>query len=399
MNGLDADVLIAGGGPVGLAAAAALGEAGFTVRLFERAAAPPPFRPETVDARVYALSPASLALLDRLGAGAALRAARFCPYRKMTVWDDDPQRALQFDAAELGADALGAIVEHGVLAAALVQALPAGVAQFGREIAGVDAGEDGVCLRLADGSAVRGRLLVAADGPDSPLRTQLGLPTVGWSYGQQALVCHLQPERGHSDTAWQRFLPSGPLALLPLADGRVSLVWSCEAALAEELLARSDAEFALRVSTASQHRLGALTAPTPRRALPLRLLHAHDYHAHGAVLIGDAAHVVHPLAGQGMNLGFGDVATLAEIVGAARSAGRGWWRERTLAAYARRRKAENLEMLALTDGLRRLYGTGSGALRRLLGLGLSVVDRAPLLKPALLARALGAAASDPASRR
>ena len=385
----ESDILVAGGGPVGLAAAAALGEAGFTVRLFERAAAPAPFRPDAVDARVFALSPASLALLDRLGAGAALRAARVSPYRRMAVWDDEPQRGLLFSASELGGESLGAIVEHSVLAMALAQALPAGVAHFGQEIAGVETGEDAVSLRFADGATARARLLVAADGPDSPLRAQLGLPTVGWGYGQQALVCHLQPERGHGGTAWQRFLSTGPLALLPLADGRVSLVWSCEAALAEELLALSDAEFALRVSTASQHRLGALTAPTPRRALPLRLLHAQDYFAGRAVLVGDAAHVVHPLAGQGMNLGFGDVAALAAVLGAARAAGRGWWRERTLAAYARQRKAENLEMLALTDGLKRLYGVAP--LRRLLGLGLSAVDRAPLLKPALLARALGPA--------
>lgn len=387
MSGFDADILVAGGGPVGLAAAVALGGAGFTVRLFERAAPPVPCLPEAVDARVYALSPASLGLLDRLGAGAALRATRISPYRRMAVWDDDPQRGLLFSAAELGGESLGAIVEHGVLAMALAQALPTGVARFGQEITGVEADEDGVSLRLGDGATTRARLLVAADGPDSPLRAQRGLPTVGWGYGQQALVCHLQPERGHGDTAWQRFLPTGPLALLPLADGRVSLVWSCEAALAQELLALSDAEFALRVSTASQHRLGALAAPTPRRALPLRLLHAQDYFANGAVLVGDAAHVVHPLAGQGMNLGFGDVATLAEVLGEARTAGRGWWRERTLAAYARRRKAENLEMLALTDGLKRLYG--AAPLRRLLGVGLAAVDRAPLLKPALLARALG----------
>ena len=387
MSGFDADILVAGGGPVGLAAAAALGDAGFAVRLFERAATPAPFRPEIVDARVYALSPASLSLLDRLGAGTTLQAMRTSPYQRMTVWDDDPARGLQFSAAERGGESLGAIVEHGALAAALAQALPAGVAQFGQEIAGVDADEDGISLRLADGATARARLLVAADGPDSPLRAQLGLPTVGWAYGQQALVCHLQPERGHGDTAWQRFLPTGPLALLPLADGRVSLVWSCEAALAEELLALSDEAFALRVSTASQHRLGALNAPTPRRALPLRLLHAQDYFATGTVLVGDAAHVVHPLAGQGMNLGFGDVATLAAVLGEARSAGRGWWRERTVAAYARQRKAENLEMLALTDGLKRAYGVAS--LRRLLGLGLSAVDRAPLFKPALLARALG----------
>jgi len=387
--GFDADILVAGGGPVGLAAAATLQQAGFEVRVYERAAAPLGFDASRVDARVYALSPASLRLLDDLGAWAKLQQMRLSPYAAMKVWEDDPQRALQFNAAEAGCEALGAIVEHGALASALAQVLADGSARFGSEILDVDSDEEGVSLRLADGRSTRGRLLVAADGPDSPLRTRLGLPTTGWSYDQQAIVCHLQAERGHARTAWQRFLPSGPLALLPLADGRVSLVWSCERALAEELLALSDADFALRVSTASQNRLGALSAPTPRRALPLRLLHAQDYFGAGVVLVGDAAHVVHPLAGQGMNLGFGDVAALAETLSSAREAGRGWWRERTLAAYARRRKAENLEMLALTDGLKRLFGSDQAVLRRLLGVGLELVDRAPLAKPTLLARALG----------
>lgn len=387
--GFDADILVAGGGPVGLAAAAALQRAGFEVRLYERAAAPSGFDASYVDARVYALSPASLRLLDDLGAGAKLQQMRLSPYGAMKVWEDDPQRALQFSAAEAGREELGAIVEHGALASALVQVLAEGSARFGSEILDIDSDEDGVRLQLADGRSTRGRLLVAADGPDSPLRTRLGLPTTGWSYDQQAIVCHLRPERSHAQTAWQRFLPSGPLALLPLADGRISLVWSCERALAEELLALSDADFALRVSAASQHRLGALSAPTPRRSLPLRLLHAQDYFGAGVVLVGDAAHVVHPLAGQGMNLGFGDVAVLAETLSSAREAGRGWWRERTLAAYARRRKAENLEMLALTDGLKRLFGSDQAVLRHLLGVGLELVDRAPLAKPALLARALG----------
>lgn len=387
--GFDADILIAGGGPVGLAAAASLAQAGFRVRLFERASRPPAFDPGRMDARVYALSPASLALLDRLGAGPILRRHRSSPYRAMQVWQAEPSQALRFQAAEAGQDWLGSIVEHGALAAALTEALPAAVARFDCGIAGVEIDEDGVRLRLDGGELLRGRLLVAADGPESPLRSQLALPAVGWGYDQQALVCHLQPERGHAQTAWQRFLASGPLALLPLADGRVSLVWSCDTALAEQLLALSDAEFSLRVSSASQHCLGALSAPTARRALPLRLQHAKDYFQASAVLVGDAAHVVHPLAGQGMNLGFADVATLAEILGAAREAGRGWWRERTLAAYSRQRKAANLEMLALTDSLKRVFGTDSAALRRLLGLGLALVDRAPLAKPALLARALG----------
>lgn len=389
MSGYDADILIAGGGPIGLAAATALQHAGFAVRLIERSPQPPSFDARQTDARVYALAPASLDLLDALGAGAPLRALRHSPYRAMRVWDQHPERPLCFDAAEAGAEQLGAIVEHAALAAALWQALPAGIAELGAEIATARTEEGLAQLSLADGRILRARLLLAADGPDSPLRARLEIPTVGWSYQQQALVCHLRTALPHAGTAWQRFLPSGPLALLPLADGRVSLVWSCDEALAAELMALSDADFALRLSVASQGVLGALSEPTPRRVFPLRLLHAQDYHRPGLVLVGDAAHVVHPLAGQGLNLGLADVATLAATLAAAREAGRGWWRPRTLAAYARQRKAENLEMLALTDGLKRLFGNEEAGLRSLRNLGLGLVNRLPLAKPALLARALG----------
>lgn len=389
MSGYDADILIAGGGPIGLAAANALQRDGFGVRLIERSRQPPSFDASQTDARVYALAPASLDFLDRLDAGERLRALRHCPYRAMRVWDLSPERPLRFDAAEAGAEHLGAIVEHAALAAALWQVLPPGVAELGAEIVAAKTEEGLAELSLADGRALRGRLLLAADGPDSPLRARLEIATVGWSYRQQALVCHLRSALPHAGTAWQRFLPSGPLALLPLADGRVSLVWSCDEALAAELMALSDADFALRLSVASQGVLGALSEPTPRRVFPLRLLHAQDYHRPGLVLVGDAAHVVHPLAGQGLNLGLADVATLTATLAMAREAGRGWWRPRTLATYARQRKAENLEMLALTDGLKRLFGNEQASLRALRNLGLGLVNRLPLAKPALLARALG----------
>ena len=383
----DADVIVAGGGTVGLAAAGSLSEAGFKVTLIERAAAPAAFAGGEVDLRVYALSPASIRLLTRLGVWPQIASARHSPYRAMQVWHDSPAQALRFDAAP--DQSLGSIVEHGLLNAALWAQGDDWQRLAATTISTVSASEDeGTQVTLADGKVLKARLLVIADGPDSPLRAELGIDSIGWDYSQRALVAHVSTEHPHGGVARQRFLASGPLALLPLADGRCSIVWSCSTALAEELLALDDSAFKLRLSTASGQVLGGIKSSTARQSFPLRLKHVPQPVVPGAVVIGDAAHVVHPLAGQGVNLGLADAATLAATLAEARDAGRGWWRIRTLQAYARARSAETVEMLAMTDGLSRAFG-GSDALARLLGRGLSVVDRAVPLKQLFARRAEG----------
>ncbi len=384
----DAEVLVAGGGTVGLAAAAALAQAGFAVTLVERGEAPPAVAGGEVDLRVYALSPASIRLLETLGVWPAITAARHSPYRSMQVWHDDPTRALRFDAAP--GDALGVIVEHRLLNAALW-------AQAGRwqRLSGVAISaasvseEEGAQLTLSDGRRLKARLLVIADGPDSPLRGELGIDSLGWEYPQRALVAHVATEAAHGGIARQRFLATGPLALLPLADGRCSIVWSCDATLAAELAALDASAFRLRLGTASQQVLGAITDSTPLRSFPLRLKHVPEPVVSGAVVIGDAAHVVHPMAGQGVNLGLADAAMLAATLAAARAAGRGWWRARTLAAYTRTRRAETLEMLAMTDALHRGFTQSGAVVARTLGLGLAAMDRTGPLKQWLAQRARG----------
>lgn len=383
----DADVLIAGGGTVGLAAAAALSQTGFAVTLIERAAPPPVFDAASeVDLRVYALSPASMRLLDGLGVWRAITGARSSPYHGMQVWHGDPRQALRFEA--LPDRPLGWIVEHGLLNAALWAQKSDWQRLSDTTITEAQADEEGTIVTLADGRQLKARLLVVADGPDSPLRAQLGIDSIGWDYAQRALVAHIATERAHGGIARQRFLPSGPLALLPLADGRCSIVWSCDAALADELMALDDAAFALRLGTASGQVLGGITACTARRSFPLRLRHVPEPVVPGAVVIGDAAHVVHPLAGQGVNLGLADAEALATTLKAARDAGRGWWRARTLQAYARQRRVDTVEMLAMTDGLSRAFKSDA-LLGRALGLGLSVMDRAGPLKQWFAARAAG----------
>jgi len=379
---LDADILVAGGGTVGLAAAAALAREGFAVTLIERGP-PPPAPGEAVDLRVYALSPASVRLLDALGAWPV---PRHRPYQAMQVWQQDPARALRFAAAP--GEALGCIVEHGWLNATLWAAPGGWQRTSDAAIVQSEADEDGARLTLADGRRASARLLVVADGPESPLRAQLGLDAIGWDYGQRALVAHVAGEKPHGGVARQRFLPEGPLALLPLADGRCSIVWSGSDALIDELLGLDDTGFALRLATASQQVLGAFTVTSERRAFPLRLRHLPTPVSAGAVVIGDAAHVVHPLAGQGVNLGLADAAALARVLGEARRAGRGWWRTRTLDAYVRARAPETLEMLAVTDALARGF-TGPAALTRVLGEGLALVDRLEPAKQWLARQARG----------
>ena len=386
------DAAIVGGGPVGLATALALQQAGFRVALIERGAEPAPYRPEIHDARVYAIAPESARFLDRLGVWPAIAATRISPYSAMRVWAREPAQALAFDAADAGAAQLGWIVEHGLILACAWSRLEAVDCWLHAPIEAILLPQaDGEIGELhLEGAVVRARLIVAADGADSQLRELAGIETIAWSYPQRALICHIRTERKHGDTAYQRFLPSGPLALLPLADGRCSIVWSADTALADELMALDDAAFRARLGAASQGVLGEILAATPRSAVPLRLLHAREYVRPGLVLIGDAAHAIHPLAGQGVNLGFADAAQLSTTLVEARAAGRDETSLRTLSRYARARKAENLEMLALTDTLYRSFRIRLPGIRTALGLGLEGVDRLGPLKELLMRQAASA---------
>ncbi|HUR40799.1 MAG TPA: FAD-dependent monooxygenase, partial [Verrucomicrobiae bacterium] len=340
--------------------------------------------------RVYAVAPGAVRLLDSLGAWARVAALRAGAYTRMEVWEGSAAQALAFDAAEMAVPELGFIVEDAALRASLWPAV-AGAATVlaGTAVTGY-AREDGITrLALADGSTLEAGLVIAAEGADSPLREWAGIDAGGWDYPQRALVSHVETQRPRADTAYQRFLPLGPLALLPLPDGRSSIVWSTRSNEAEELLGLDDAAFAQRLEEALDRRLGGIGACSPRRSFPLRLLHASAYVADGLALVGDSAHVVHPLAGQGLNLGLGDVAALAEVVAEARGKCQPLASLRVLQRYERRRRAANIEALALTDGLHRLFGMRGGQIESLRELGLSMFGRAGPLKHALARRAMG----------
>ena len=379
-----------GGGAAGAAVALALVRQGLDVALVEREAAAPEFRPDDYDPRVYAIAPGSVRFLDSLGVWNRVAARRVSPYGRMQVWERDPGRALAFDAAELGVPELGFIVEDRLLRASLWAAVGGAATVYAGAAAtgfAVDGGRPR--LTLAGGEVLEAALVVAAEGADSPVREWAGIDAVGWSYGQRALVSHVETEHPHEGTAFQRFLPHGPLAFLPLADGRSSIVWSTSTAEAGRLLALPDDEFRAQLTEDFAGPLGAVTACTPRLAFPLRLMHAERYVQPGLALVGDSAHVVHPLAGQGLNLGLGDAAALVETLAEARAQRKPAGGLRVLQRYERRRKAENLEMLALTDALNRLFRSRLPGVGTLRDFGLALVGRLGPVKRELAQRAMG----------
>lgn len=391
-------IIVAGGGPVGLAfaALAAVGrEERVTVHVVD-AAPRPAFEPELTDLRVYALSRASQRLLERIGVWDSILARRACPYRHMRVWHGpDLERAasLEFEAAEVGEPDLGHIVEDRLLRAALVERLErlANVTlTHGAAIAGASVSERGVSLELDDGRRPRADLLVAADGVDSRVRALLGMPALACDYGQLAVVAHVETGEPHAETAWQRFLPGGPLAFLPLADGRSSIVWSVPTAYGRELVSFDDARFAAELQAASGSMLGRIGGVSERAAFGLRALHALRYSRRRVALVGDAAHAVHPLAGQGMNLGLLDAACLAEVLETARASGEEPSDARVLGRYDRRRKRHNLQTIVALDALNRLFRLPEWT-TPVRSAGLAAVNLAAPLKRSLMRHALGLA--------
>jgi 2-polyprenylphenol 6-hydroxylase len=385
------DIAVVGGGMVGAAAALALSRAGFSVALLE--ARPPSawHSHDEVDLRVVGLAPSSIALLEELGIWTSIRDARACPYAQMHVWDAENGAAIDFNAADEGRDLLGYIVENNLVQWMLWQSLEAAGVQrlCPATVKDFEIRSDRVVLELADGESLAVRLLVAADGAGSPLRERAGIATRGRDYGQRAIVAHVTTERPHAGTAWQRFLPAGPLALLPLADGRSSVVWSLPESDARRIQSLDDAAFLNELGVASDFRLGRITAATPRAGFPLKLQLADTYQADRFVLLGDAAHAVHPLAGQGVNLGLRDVAELRDTLVAARDEGRDIAGAHILRRYARRRRsADTLDAYGF-DALARIYAWQSLPWVTARGLGVRLLDHLTLLKRRIAAHAAG----------
>jgi 2-octaprenylphenol hydroxylase len=401
------DVLVVGGGPVGATFGALL--LGATPRFRARVALldrdlsdTAPGAATARDLRVVALSRASERILAAAGAWPAIAATgRAQPYRRMHVWPAEvaprDSGSLTFDSAAIAEPNLGWIVENRVLQAAALEAFRARggtclrgeprdlVFEAGRVVIGASAGD------------LDARLGVGADGAGSAVRRLAGLPAESQDYEQLAIVANVRSERPHEHTAWQRFLDDGTLALLPLAGGECSIVWSLPVASARSLLEAPAAAFSAALSDASDRVLGGLTLASERLSFPLRRIEAGAYSTERCVLIGDAAHVVHPLAGQGVNLGLLDAAALAEALAAAGGEDPGALR--VLRRYERWRRSENELMSGVMDVFKRFLASGNDPAARLARRALGWVDASAALKGLFVDRAMGLAGDLPAAAR
>ena len=376
---------------VGATLACALGQTSLRVALVDRQAPLIHWEDPEYDLRVSAITRASQRIFESLGVWSGMQARRVSPFREMHVWDAAGKGAIHFDCADLGEPTLGHIIENRVITAALherLAALPVDIiapAQLQR--LAWDA--DYMYLEQEDGDLIAGRLMVGADGSNSWVRGQAGISVRGWDYEQHALVATVKPARFHQETAWQRFLPDGPLAFLPLENGYCSIVWSTRGEHARTLLDLPEDAFAQELEAAFDSQLGPIEWVGARAAFPLRFMRANAYVRPRLALVGDAAHTIHPLAGQGVNLGLTDAAALAEVLSEAHAARQNIGSIAVLRRYERWRNADNQAMLAAVDGFKRLFGSDLSLVRWVRNLGLNLTHTVLPIKNLLMRHAMG----------
>jgi len=395
----DVELLIAGGGLTGLLLAIACAGAGLSVAVIDRED-PAAMMEAEFDGRSSAIAYGSRLVLDGIGVWPDI-AAEAEPIREIRVADGDSPWFLHYDHRELGHDPgrdprdpapLGYIVENRLLRRALyrrARALPMLRLLAPRTVAAMTASPTGAVATLADGTRLRARLVAAADGKGSPLRRAAGIRAIEWRYRQAAIVATVRHARPHGGIAVEHFLPAGPFAILPMTGDRSSIVWTEEAALAPRLLALPEAEFAAELAARFGGFLGTVEPIGPRSSYPLGLMQAERFVARRLALVGEAAHVIHPIAGQGLNIGVRDIAALAELIIDARRRGLDIGEDALLDRYQRWRRSDAFLLAAVTDGLNRLFSNDIGPVRALRDLGLAAVDRLPPLKRVFMRHAMG----------
>lgn len=393
------DLVIVGAGLVGASLACAIAQqpAAETLRLLlvEAGGDSPHFSGENFDPRVVALTQASQQLLQHIGVWDEIVASRACAYREMHVWDGEGTASIHFSSAEVRQPQLGHIVENSVIVAALRNKLashpqitlcqPAKITQLHNT--------NGCSISLDNGQTIRTELLIAADGAQSKVRELAGFETREWDYGHKAIVTTVQTQLPHQATAWQRFMRTGPLAFLPLRDEHqkhfCSIVWSADTELADALMQLPDAEFCARLGAAFEHQLGNILHTAERFAIPLRQRHATTYIQPQLVLVGDAAHNIHPLAGQGVNLGLLDVAALSQEIERALTRQLPLSDFSILRRYQRQRLSGNLTMMSAMEAFKRLFGSNSLMLIWLRNSGMRQLNSLSALKNIIVKSAMG----------
>ena len=387
------DLLIVGGGMVGSTIAAALGDTDLKIAVIEQQH-PEPFSPDAEhDLRVSALSIASERILETLGVWQGIEGRRTCLYRRMKIWELDEQRAAtEFISNEIGSDHLGYIVENRIIQLALLERLrrfsnidlicPA------RTVA-IDYSPGSSLVRLADGREFIGRLMIAADGGTSRVRSAAGIGVHSWDYDQHALVASVTTAYPQQDITWQQFTSNGPLAFLPLSGNRASLVWYNKPSEVKRLLSVSDEAFMAELTQTFPECLGEVDQLLERGAFPLRRQHAQQYVKEGVALAGDAAHMINPLAGQGVNIGLLDAAALAETVLDAFNNGEDISCYEVLKRYEKSRRTHNLMMMQVMDVFYRVFSNNVMPLKLLRNLGLGAAERLGPAKNKVMRFAMG----------
>jgi len=389
------DVIINGGGMVGATLGCLLAKQGKKVAVIEAFAAKPFSAKDDYDLRVSAISRASQKALTQAGAWDAIQAMRACPYEAMQVWDAAGDGEVRFDAAELGEPDLGHIVENRVIQLAVAESLEAletaTLYQPNRLkdfiVENNDKNDDKqVIVTLDNGEQISAQLLVGADGANSQVRTLAGIDIERDDYGQSGLVTIVKTEKPHEYTAWQRFQATGPVAFLPLADGSSSIVWTLPSDLADYYCSIGKNDFKKALAEALDHKLGKITKVADRGAFPLKGSQAKPYVLDRIALVGDAAHTIHPLAGQGVNLGLKDAVELANQLSRSKS---DLGNIKTLRRYERARRGDNLLTMRSMEGFRLLFGHSASPVKTIRNVGMKLFNQIPIVKNEVIRKAMG----------
>ena len=383
------DVIINGGGMVGVALAGLLAKQGKHVAVIEAYKVKKVLKKEPFDLRVSAISKASQKAFIDVGAWDAIVAMRVSPYEKMVVWDAAGDGLVEFDAAQLGEPELGHIIENRAIQYALLKTVkqderikvycPDSLRHFSVE-------DDQVLVELDSGKQLSAQLLVGADGANSRVRELAKIDFERDDYGQSGLVTVVKTQKHHDFTAWQRFQPTGPVAFLPLPDGSSSIVWTLPSDRADYYLSRTDDDFKVALAEALDHKLGEVTAVGQRAAFPLKGSQAKEYVKPRIALVGDAAHTIHPLAGQGVNLGLKDAVELAQVLSVTN---KDLGSFKLLRRYERARRGDNVLTMRAMEGFRLLFGHSATPVKTLRNLGMKLFNQSSVLKNEIIKKAMG----------